>query len=100
MEGRWNAYWVNTLEQTVSASKISHKDSRPTITHKNLAQKQTITHEDEKVALILSLAGSFAIWYMFLVREPVSKIFRKIVRAAIKFSTWKPNSITSEQFRK
>ena len=45
------------------SSKINHKNIKvvvqPTITHedsKNLAQKQTITHEEEKVALILSLA--------------------------------------------
>ena len=52
---------VNALELT---TKISHK---PTITY---AQKQTIahaqiTHEDEKVALVLSLAGGFVIWYAF-----------------------------------
>ena len=46
------------------SSKINHKNIKvvvqPTITHedsKNLAQKKTITHEEEKVALILSLAG-------------------------------------------
>ena len=47
---------VNALELT---PKLSH---RPTITH---AQKQTVTHEDEKVALVLSLAGGFVIWYAF-----------------------------------
>ena len=38
---------------------ITHKDS------KNLAQKPTITHEEEKIALILSLTGTFTIWYLF-----------------------------------
>ena len=50
---------VNALELVLSTPKISHK---PTITH---AQKQTITHEVEKVASVLSLAGGFLIWYAF-----------------------------------
>ena len=50
---------VNAVELVLSTPKISH---RLTITH---AQKQTITHEDEKVALILPLAGGFVIWYAF-----------------------------------
>ena len=28
-------------------------------------QKPTITHEEEKITLILSLTGTFTIWYMF-----------------------------------
>ena len=48
---------VNTLE----LAKLSYEESRPTITHKNLPQKQTDIHEGEKVALILSMAGGFAI---------------------------------------
>ena len=57
---------VNTLE----LAKINHKVLlKPTITHKNLEQKRinthTITHEKEKVALILFLAGGSAIWKMF-----------------------------------
>ena len=47
---------VNVL---LSTPKVSHK---PTITH---VQKQTISHEDEKVALVLSLANGFVIWYAF-----------------------------------
>ena len=39
--------------------KISHQ---PTITHE-LAKKPT--HEDEKIALVLALAGGFAIWNIF-----------------------------------
>ena len=34
-------------------------------THKALAQKPTITHEEEKMALILFLTGAFTLWYMF-----------------------------------
>ena len=36
----------------------------PTITHKNPGPK-TITHEDEKIALVLFLAGGFVIWNIF-----------------------------------
>ena len=32
---------------------------------KNLIQKPIITHEEEKITLILSLTGLFTIWYMF-----------------------------------
>ena len=52
--------------------KVSHKDSKikshkvVTQTTSTQAQKPTITHEEEKVALILSLTGTFMIWwYMF-----------------------------------
>ena len=36
----------------------------PTITHKNQEPK-TITHNDEKIALVLAVASGFAIWNMF-----------------------------------
>ena len=57
---------VNTLElvKEVDKPKSHEVVVRPTITHKD-SQKQTITNEEEKVALILSLAGGFAIWCMF-----------------------------------
>ena len=43
----------------------SHKDSaQPTHVHE-LSQKPTITHEEEKIALILSLTGIFTIWHLF-----------------------------------
>ena len=29
------------------------------------AEKAIITHEDEKIAVILLLAGGFMVWYMF-----------------------------------
>ena len=31
----------------------------------NVAQKPTITHEEETIALILSLTGIFTIWHLF-----------------------------------
>ena len=36
----------------------------PNISHKNQEPK-TITHNDEKIALVLALASGFAIWNMF-----------------------------------
>ena len=52
---------VNTFELAKGGGnkpKISHKAVvQPTITHKTLA------HEDEKVALVLLLAGGFTIWF-------------------------------------
>ena len=47
-------------------SNITHaliQAQKPTITHE-LAKK--LTHEDEKIALLLALAGGFAIWNIFL----------------------------------
>ena len=58
---------VNSLESPA----ISHKDSKQTadsetaITHKDLERKPTTNHEDEKIALIISLTGIFTVWYMF-----------------------------------
>ena len=38
--------------------------AQPTHAHE-LAQKSTITHEEEKIALILFLTDGFAMWFMF-----------------------------------
>ena len=65
---------LNALELT---RKISHKVvAQPTTAHRlslkptiTQAQKQTITHEDAKVALVLSLASGFAIWYAFRLKK-------------------------------
>ena len=66
---------VNSLEAPVMKSHIdsnlvkqtavTHKDSETAVTHKDLEKKPTITHKEEKIALILSLTGIFAIWYLF-----------------------------------
>ena len=58
---------VNSLESPA----ISHKDSKQTadsetaVTHKDLERKPTTNHEDEKIALIISLTGIFTVWYTF-----------------------------------
>ena len=61
----------------VNSSKtpaISHKDSNllkqtadseTAITHKDVERKPTTNHEDEKIALIISLTGIFTVWYTF-----------------------------------
>ena len=58
---------VNALELTVpqKVKKISHKVvAQPTTAH-GLSLKPAITHEEERVALILFLAVGFATWHMF-----------------------------------
>ena len=45
----------NSNDVPSHASNISHKPQEP----------KTITHNDEKIALVLALAGGFAIWNMF-----------------------------------
>ena len=50
----------------VTQTAVTHKDSEKTaVTHKDLEKKPTITHEEEKIALILSLTGIFTVWYLF-----------------------------------
>ena len=41
-----------------------HGSHAPNISHKNQEPK-TITHNNEKIALVLALASGFAIWNMF-----------------------------------
>ena len=47
----------------VTQTAVAHKDSEKTAVTQE--QKVTITHEEEKIALILSLTGIFTIWYLF-----------------------------------
>ena len=50
----------------LAQTEVTHRDSEKTaVTHRDLEQKRTITYEEEKIALILSLTGIFAIWYLF-----------------------------------
>ena len=61
---------VNTLELVKEGDRPkSHKALvQPTITQKDsnvLEQKQTIIHEEEKVALVLSLTGGFSMCFTF-----------------------------------
>ena len=49
----------------VTQTAVTHKDSKTAVTHKDLEKKPTITHDEEKIALILSLTGIFTVWYLF-----------------------------------
>ena len=49
----------------VNQTEVTHRDSETAVTHKDLEKKPTITHKEEKIALILSLTGIFTIWYLF-----------------------------------
>ena len=51
----------NVITQTA----VTHRDSETAVTHKDLEEKPTIAHEEEKIALILSLTGIFTVWYLF-----------------------------------
>ena len=48
---------LNVVTQTA----VTHKDSETAVTHKDLEKKPTITHKEEKIALILSLTGIFTV---------------------------------------
>ena len=55
------------VTQTATRPKHNSNDvlsHAPNISHKSLEPK-TVTHNDEKIALVLALAGGFAIWNIF-----------------------------------
>ena len=61
---------VNSLEIPAISHKDSNllkqtADSETAVTHKDLERKPTTNHEDEKIALIISLTGIFTVWYTF-----------------------------------
>ena len=49
----------------VNQTAVTHRDSETAVPHKDLEKKPTITHEEEKIALIFTLTGIFTIWYLF-----------------------------------
>ena len=49
----------------VKQTAVTHKDSETAVTHKDSEKKPTITLEEEKIALILSLTGIFKVWHLF-----------------------------------
>ena len=61
---------VNSLETPAISHKDSNllkqtADSETAVTHKDLERKPTTNHEDDKIALIISLTGMFTVWYTF-----------------------------------
>ena len=67
-DGNFNPGKNGKVNACFESAEISHKDSshkvvtQTTTTH---VQKPTITHKEEKIALILYLTGTFTICYMF-----------------------------------
>ena len=55
---------VNSLETPAIETNSLELTQAPAISQEN-QKPQTITHSDEKIALVLALAGGFAIWNMF-----------------------------------
>ena len=58
-----------TMKSTQTATNsndvlLPHRSHAPNSSHKNLGPKTT-THNDEKIALVLALAGGFTIWNIF-----------------------------------
>ena len=53
---------TNSLETPAMKSTLTVVNSERTA---DLEQKMIISHEDEKVALVLSLTGIFTVWFIF-----------------------------------
>ena len=65
---------VNSLEtpaiihkdsNLVKQTAVTHRDSEKTAVNQKQKMFMTTTHEEEKIALILSLTGIFTIWHLF-----------------------------------
>ena len=59
-----------TNSSETPAMKSTHNSERTA----DMEQKTIISHEDEKVALVLSLTGIFTIWLIFLSKSVISSI--------------------------
>ena len=57
-----NAPAMKSLAQTTNSNEVQAQ--KQTTTHKN-QEPQTITHNKEKISLVLFLTGGFAMWNMF-----------------------------------
>ena len=75
----WGNDEVNETPKISHQSTITHHElekkpnitqaQKPTITHHELAKEPT--HEDEKIVLVLALAGGFAIWNVFRMKHEI-----------------------------
>ena len=67
LEARSIPQWAKPVETPAMKSPTmeSHKNSAHSTTTQGLTQKQAITHEEERAALILFLAGGFTICLCF-----------------------------------
>ena len=59
---------VNLMIPVMKSHKTNSLAQKPNISHKN-QEPQPITHNEEKIALVLSLAGGFAIWNIFQLKR-------------------------------
>ena len=57
---------VNLTVPAIKSHKTNSLAQKPNFSHNEKQDPQPITHNDEKVALVLFLAGGFAIWNIFL----------------------------------
>ena len=55
---------VNLMVPAIKSHKTNSLAQKPNFSHKK-QEPQPTTHNDEKVALVLFLAGGFAIWNIF-----------------------------------
>ena len=61
-----NAAFAKSEEETMTKQMTTiHKVVTKALQLPAPAEKAIITHEDEKIAVILLLAGGFTVWYMF-----------------------------------
>ena len=62
---------VNLMTPTIKSHKTNSletpamKSTQTAVNSERTAEKTIISHEDEKVALVLSLTGIFTIWFIF-----------------------------------
>ena len=56
---------VNSLEAPSMKSPRTAGLEQTCAIHRDLEQKLTTSHEEEKIAFVLSLTGIFTIWYLF-----------------------------------
>ena len=62
---------VNLMAPTIKSHKTNSletpaiKNTQTAVNSERTAEKKIISHEDEKVALVLSLTGIFTIWFIF-----------------------------------
>ena len=59
-----NALEAPAMKSTQTSATHKHLE-RTAVTHRDSEQKPTTTHEEEKIAFVLSLTGIFMIWYTF-----------------------------------
>ena len=61
----WGNVDVNASLAKPEEETTKTDSQKPTTVHKVITQKSIITHENEKIALILFLTGGFTKWFTF-----------------------------------